>query len=374
MVCFAWQYIVKKALLCLTFLVILLAACQPQAAPPSIAPTVEPLPGVTSAPPTATASAQPTQNTTSAPGFQLPTPTPMRIDFPTPQEPPVSIWRAPLYQLPFALGPFDHFYFSRPIEVDAVNWPLADYRYGYFFPGTDVVHTGIDIDAPLGTPIVAAASGRVIWAGYGLLRHNNDSSDPYGIAVAIRHDFGFHGLQLTTIYAHMSRVDVRVGEKVEQGDQLGIVGITGQTTGPHVHFEVRMEGNSTITTRNPELWLAPPEGDGVITGRVMRTNGLLLQAYKVKIVDGNGDSWAMYTYASNAVNPDDYYSENMVLSDLPAGEYTVQIIFERETYEQLLTVRAGAIAYFTFQGTRGFTLEPPAVPGNMGWLIPYGSQ
>ncbi len=366
---------VKKILFTSMLAMILLAACQSQpatmpAAPETtatITPSLVVLPSVMVETPTS----QPTPNATQMQAFLQPTPTPLQISFPTPEEPPVSIWRPPLYQLPFALGPYDHFYFARPIAVNAVNWPLADYRYGYYFPETSVVHTGIDIDAPLNTPIVAAASGRVIWAGYGLLHHNDDSGDPYGLAVAIRHDFGFSGQHLTTIYAHMSRVDVRVGQVVEQGDALGVIGMTGMTTGPHVHFEVRLESNSIITTRNPELWLAPPEGDGVIAGRVMRTNGLQLQAYKVVIVGADGTSWVMYTYASNAVNPDDHYNENTVLSDLTAGEYEVYITFEGTTYEQDLTVRPGAITYFSFHGKSGFSLELPAVTDEADWLIPY---
>jgi murein DD-endopeptidase MepM/ murein hydrolase activator NlpD len=355
------------------FFAFLLTACGAMAAHVAT-PTLEPTPTFTPTAPTATVTPQPTITATPTMGVQSPTPTPLRINFPTPQEEPVSIWRPPLYQQPFALSPHDHFYFARPIAVDAVNWPLADYRYGYYFPDTNVVHTGIDIDAPLSTPILAAASGRVVWAGYGLLYHNNDSGDPYGLAVAIRHDFGYHGQHLTTVYAHMSRVDVRVGQTVKQGDQLGLVGMTGNTTGPHVHFEVRLEFNSTISTRNPELWLAPPEGDGVIAGRVMRTNGLVLQNYRVVIVSNSGDSWVMYTYASNAVNSDDYYHENMALGDLPAGEYEIYITFEGTTYEQDLIVRQGAISYFTFQGARGFNVDLPPEPDITDWLIPFKSQ
>jgi len=89
---------------------------------------------------------------------------PLRFVFPTPQPAPVSAWRPPLYPTPWAPTPYDHFYFARPIAANEINWPLADYRYGGVF-FDNVVHTGVDIPAPRGTPVLAAGPGRVTWAG-----------------------------------------------------------------------------------------------------------------------------------------------------------------------------------------------------------------
>ncbi|MDZ4185369.1 MAG: hypothetical protein U1D97_10375, partial [Desulfuromonadales bacterium] len=71
------------------------------------------------------------------------------------------MWRPPLSDPPWALSPYDHFYFTRPIAADKVNWPLADYRYGGIFFGADIIHTGIDLPNPRGTPVMAAAPGKV---------------------------------------------------------------------------------------------------------------------------------------------------------------------------------------------------------------------
>jgi murein DD-endopeptidase MepM/ murein hydrolase activator NlpD len=119
-------------------------------------------------------------------------PDPLRFVFPTPAQAPVSAWRPPLYPTPWAPSPYDHFYFSRPVAADDINWPLWDYRYGgSFFANT--IHTGIDIQAPRGTQVLAAGSGKVIWTGYGLYRGIYDTTDPYGLAVAIQHDFSYQG-------------------------------------------------------------------------------------------------------------------------------------------------------------------------------------
>ena len=77
-----------------------------------------------------------------------PTPPPFQIELPARGAPPVTDWRPPLYPVPWAIAPYDHFYFARPIAANEINWPLANYRYGGVF-FEDVVHTGVDIDAPL---------------------------------------------------------------------------------------------------------------------------------------------------------------------------------------------------------------------------------
>ena len=162
---------------------------------------------------------------------------PLRFVFPTPGPAPVSAWRPPLYPTPWAPSAYDHFYFARPIGADEVNWPVADYRYGgEFFE--DVIHTGVDIPATKGTTVLAAGAGEVIWAGYGVYRGGYDITDPYGLAVVIRHDFGYQGQPLYTIYGHLDQVDVAEGQFVTTGQPIGLVGETGRVTGPHLHFEV----------------------------------------------------------------------------------------------------------------------------------------
>lgn len=292
-----------------------------------------------------------------------PAPDPLRFVFPTPAPAPVSAWRPPLYPAPWVPTTNDHFYFSRPIAADEINWPLADYRYGgVFLP--DVVHTGIDIPAPLDTPVLAAGSGRVTWAGYGLYRGVVDTTDPYGLAVAIKHDFGFQGETLFTVYGHLSRVDVLVGQQVSTGDILGLVGQTGQVTGPHLHFEVRVGRNNYFLSRNPELWLTPPIGWGVLAARILDSNAEPLIGQTVSVYSKtSGQSWYVITYGQDTANSDTYYRENMVLGDLPAGEYTIWIPFQGSTYDLEITISPGLVSYFTFRGRSGFKTGLPPTPG-----------
>lgn len=336
--------------------------------------------------PTATASPQPTftpsltQTATSTeeiiveeptdetnPDFPTPyiNPDTLRFVFSTPMPPPISAWRPPLYDVPWALTPHDHFYFARPIAADEINWPLADYRYGGIFPGTkDVVHTGIDIDAPAGTPVMAAAEGKVIWAGYGLSHGEKSADDPYGNAVAIRHPFGFGGKRLVTVYAHLQQVNVVQDQEVSMGQNIGLVGDTGLTTGPHLHFEVRVEEYNYYTTRNPELWLAPPQGWGVLAGRLLNNidEPLFNQEVSIKSMDTN-NVWQVRTYGPWLVKSDSYYKENMVLSDLPAGNYKVWFNFSGTTYQRNIMIYPGAVSLFEFHGKDGFKMQPSPTPG-----------
>jgi murein DD-endopeptidase MepM/ murein hydrolase activator NlpD len=89
-------------------------------------------------------------------------------------------------------------------------------------------HTGIDIVAPIGTPVVASANGRVSSVGY---------QGEYGLMIEIDHGYG-----LLTRYAHLSRAGVRVGQTVARGDTIGNVGQSGLATGPHLHYEVLVNG------------------------------------------------------------------------------------------------------------------------------------
>lgn len=90
------------------------------------------------------------------------------------------------------------------------------------------MHTGQDIAAPYGTPVQAAADGRVIYTGW---------FGGYGKIVVLD-----HGQNISTLYAHLSQILTRTGDQVRRGEVIGRVGSTGYSTGPHVHFEVRVDG------------------------------------------------------------------------------------------------------------------------------------
>ena len=337
----------------LILLVLLLTACAPA------------LPSASNQTPTAVIAGEANPLPVEIEATPRPTIEPFRFVLPTPGAEPVSGWRPPLYPIPWAVSPYDHFYFARPIAADTVNWPLAEYRYGGVFFAPNIVHTGVDIDADLGTPILAAGPGTVVSANWGLFSGvEGDLSDPYGKAVVVRHDFGYKGKTLLTIYAHMSEIKVVKGQRVETGDVLGLVGDTGATTGPHLHFEVRMGDNSFYATYNPELWMAPPQGWGVLVGRLTTKKGEMLSQHTVEVrpLPSEVPLRKVITYAKDAVNSDPYYQENLVLSDLPAGIYKVVMEYEEKDLQMFVEIFPGQVTYFTFTDKDGFQIVPPPAP------------
>ncbi len=109
-------------------------------------------------------------------------------------------------------------------------WPVVGRITSPFGRRGSTMHSGVDIAAPLGTPIIAADSGTVTVS--------QSSLGGYGQTIMIDHGGG----SLVTLYAHMSKRLVSVGEVVEKGQVIGHVGSTGRSTGPHLHFEVHLNG------------------------------------------------------------------------------------------------------------------------------------
>lgn len=93
------------------------------------------------------------------------------------------------------------------------------------------MHNGVDIAAPIGTPIIAPSDGVVIYAG---------PKGGYGRAVIIDHGYG-----IQTLYGHTSQLFVSEGDHVSRGEKIAAVGSTGASTGPHLHYEVHVDGIPT---------------------------------------------------------------------------------------------------------------------------------
>lgn len=289
---------------------------------------------------------------------------PLRFALPATGQNPVSAWRPALFPIPWAPTQFDHFYFARPTAADEINWPLADYRYGGVF-FENVIHSGVDIPTPIDTPVLAAGPGKVVWAGYGLYNGVYDETDPYGLAVYIRHEFGYQGYRLYTVYGHLDRVDVIKGQHVVTGEQIGLSGNTGKVTGPHLHFEVRLVKGESFTTRNPELWLVPPQGWGVLSGRVLNSGGGMLFGQRVVVTSrADGQIWYANAYGEGNVRSDEFYRENLVISDLPAGRYEVKINYFGKDHTMEIDIQPGLVSTFTFRGFSGFVNQPPSLPGS----------
>ena len=120
-----------------------------------------------------------------------------------------------------------------PVEGESTD--SFGYRGNPFGGGSSEFHPGQDIAAPRGTPVLAPADGRVVEAGW---------KNGYGQTVVLDHGNG-----LTTRYGHLSKVEVEAGQELRRGEELGLVGSTGRSTGPHLHYEVRL-GDLPVSPRH----------------------------------------------------------------------------------------------------------------------------
>ena len=130
------------------------------------------------------------------------------------------------------------------------TWPLATHTItaGWYY-SDGKLHRAIDLRAAVGTPVYAAEDGTVDWV-QAWDGHSTSGDQSYGNLVRIRHA-DYNGGKLQTLYAHLQRVTVKNGQAVREGEVIGYSGNTGNSTGPHLHFEVRLNGARC----NPLNWL-----------------------------------------------------------------------------------------------------------------------
>ena len=141
----------------------------------------------------------------------------------------------------------NHKYVPGKASASGMIWPMPSSRYitsgfGYrneVMAGSGTFHNGIDIAVNAGAPIIAAKSGRVIAAGYHYSMGNHVILD--------------HGNGVYTVYMHSSKLLVSVGQEVSQGQTIALVGSTGMSTGPHLHFSVKLNGQYV----NPLNYVSP---------------------------------------------------------------------------------------------------------------------
>jgi murein DD-endopeptidase MepM/ murein hydrolase activator NlpD len=120
---------------------------------------------------------------------------------------------------------------DQPIRAGRLSLPASCPVTSRFGPRWGRMHEGIDLGCPDGEPVRAAGPGTVTFSGW---------QGGYGKLVILDHGGG-----LATAYAHHSRLAVSAGQSVARGQVIGEVGSTGHSTGPHLHFEVRIDGNAT---------------------------------------------------------------------------------------------------------------------------------
>ncbi|TAK14423.1 MAG: hypothetical protein EPO32_01770 [Anaerolineae bacterium] len=303
--------------------------------------------GCTPVPPAATAV--PTANT--APAVISPTSTATRAVTATPT--PLAPTSTPEVAFHFCTPPFQiltgHFVLAAPIGAEYNQSVSPGYRYGATGNGQFDVHHGVEFENRPGTPVLAPAAGVVVFAG-----PDDDAliaawPQFYGNVIVLEHHFDGIAQPVFTVYGHLSTIGVTVGENVEAGQPIGQVGATGVALGNHLHFEVRFGENDYAATRNPELWIAPPEGTGALAVYVLDAAGQPVNGLPLVITrldDESGQRTFLEPYGAGA-NGDDGWGEQYGASGLPAGRYRVAFTYGKP-YSMDVTVDPGLLTLAAF--------------------------
>jgi len=248
-----------------------------------------------------------------------------------------------------------------PIAPPGRDTVEPSYRFGSTQNGKREPHHGVEFINKAGTPVLAAADGKVVVAGNDLDTAYGPMVDFYGNVVIIEHKLPGMAVPIYTTYGHLLKVGVSVGQNVKQGEPIGEVGLGGVAAGTHLHFEVRYGVNDYNAVRNPELWLKPHLDDqgqplGVLAGRIVDAQGDLLGAENVVIkrLDGNGKMVKAYyltTYEDAQMLGQPPWYDSFAIGDLEAGTYQISFIYKHEQKYQV-QVMPGGVTYVYLKGEK----------------------
>lgn len=234
------------------------------------------------------------------------------------------------------------FRLQRPVDNSIPtngSYLYAEPKYG----DNSLGHTGIDIAANYDT-VFSASAGKVYFVAFDTT--NPDGYEPTGGGNYILIESTWNGDKLFLYYMHLSKALIKQGAAVSAGQPIAISGNTGNSTGPHLHFEIRQSSSSYYASRNrrnPELWVAI-DGMGAIYGKVPN-------APNSTRVDISPDpkprppytnyGWSLtYNFNDPGIGSDPIYKENYAIGDVKPGTYTITSI---NGYTRTVTVKAGEV-------------------------------
>jgi len=291
------------------------------------------------------------------PAQSLPTQTQIPISRPTNTEPPIIRPTAlptstPLptpTETPIPCNPFvadyciedGHFQFQNPIFPPGVQSVDHSYRYGTTQNGRRDPHHGVELLNDFGTPVHAAADGRVMYAGSDETVKFSKWNNYYGNVIIIRHADDFY-----TLYAHLSQILVKEGDKVTAGMEIGKVGQSGGAIGAHLHFEVR-RGDDYVnenSTENPERWLIPQTGTGTLSiSLLMDDFGNVERPITINRYADGEDRFVSTIYATSYTKGFEHNPEDLVVTYLPAGRYRISFSDMYGLEERVVLIEDGKL-------------------------------
>jgi murein DD-endopeptidase MepM/ murein hydrolase activator NlpD len=250
-------------------------------------------------------------------------------------------------------------WFRRPIALTDNAYIDQTYRYGSTMGGNFQQHQGVEFNNPDGTPVMAIAGGKVVYAG---------PAEQGALTVAIRHDTTVAGpsgpLRVFSVYYHNSKLKVKVGERVTPGEVISYVGNTGRATNDHLHLEVHTAPQEDVKfivdslekfppyTTNPELWIEPLPNTGIVAGQVLDAAGKPVPQARIYGLVKPEPVETPFSYAEtygDKAHPHPVYNENFAVSDVPPGTYNLGVTIGEKRVTRSVTVEAGKLTWVVFK-------------------------
>ncbi len=253
-----------------------------------------------------------------------------------------------------------HTWFRRPIAIGAQPHIDQTYRFGSTMGGNFQPHQGVEFNNPNGTPVHAIGDGIVVFSG---------PAEAGANTIAIRHRRQLTAesgqrLYLFSVYYHNTRLLVPTGRSVTAGDVIALVGNTGRATNDHLHLElhaapttdssqiVRADVRYPPFNVNPELWIAPLPGTGLVAGQVWDSAGKPVHQARiyglVKPQPRETPFSFIETYGPRN-HSDPVYHEHFAISDVPPGEYVLGVEIHGKRIYRRVRVEPGKLTWVDFR-------------------------
>lgn len=252
-----------------------------------------------------------------------------------------------------------HTWFRRPVDLGEQPYIDQTYRYGSTMGGNFQQHQGIEFNAGAGTPVSAIADGVVAFAG---------PAEADALTVVIRHDRQLEVAGdkyfLFSSYYHNTALHVQEGDRVGAGDLISRIGNTGRATNDHLHMEIHATPYDSLLlvvdpnerypkfTTNPELWVQPLPGTGIVAGRVQDAAGDPVRQARIYGLVKAEPQETPFSFAEtygDRTRGTPAYGEHFAVSDVPPGEYVLTVVVDGRELAQRAIVGAGKVTWVEFR-------------------------
>jgi len=267
----------------------------------------------------------------------------------------------PLVTAPAAEAPREpsHTWFARPVALGDQSYIDQTYRYGSTMGGNFQQHQGVEFNGGEGSITRAIGDGVVVHAR---------AAEAGALTVVIRHDRRLEAndssYYVFSAYYHHSALLVTEGQRVRAGDPIGRIGNTGRATNDHLHLEVHAVPVDSVQlvvdpavryppySTNPELWIAPRPGTGIVAGRVWDAAGepvLQARVYGLVKPEPAETPFAFAETYGTRARGTPVYHEHFAVGDVPPGEYVLWVEIGGQPVRRTVRVEAGKLTWVEFR-------------------------